>query len=110
MLIRRPTSSTEDLTEVQECFEESSLNMRLINNRSNLGLPGSLNEILKRSRGKYFVRVDAEVAVHREQNVLRRDRILKRKGAFGIGRPDDPTALDRSARNSLAIGSWTMNG
>ena len=51
---------TEDLTDVQECFDDHSLNIRLINNRSNLGLPGSLNEILKRARGKYFVRVDAD--------------------------------------------------
>ena len=36
------------------------LNIRLINNEKNLGLPGSLNKILQNSLGKYFVRVDAD--------------------------------------------------
>ncbi len=52
---------TEDLRDVQACFEEDeSFNIRLINNKQNLGLPGSLNEILRRARGQYFVRVDAD--------------------------------------------------
>ena len=36
------------------------LNIRLINNEKNLGLPASLNEILKVARGRYFVRVDSD--------------------------------------------------
>ncbi|QEF99634.1 Putative glycosyltransferase EpsH [Stieleria maiorica] len=56
----------EDLSDVQECFEEdSAFNIRLINNKQNLGLPGSLNQILRRSRGQYFVRVDADDYVSR---------------------------------------------
>lgn len=36
------------------------LNIKLINNKKNLGLPGSLNTILKNALGKYFVRVDSD--------------------------------------------------
>ena len=36
------------------------LNIRLINNQKNLGLPASLNKILNISRGRYFVRVDSD--------------------------------------------------
>ncbi|MCA9136345.1 MAG: glycosyltransferase family 2 protein [Planctomycetales bacterium] len=56
----------EDLNDVKECFEEDkSFNIRLIDNKQNLGLPGSLNQILRRSRGQYFVRVDADDYVSR---------------------------------------------
>ena len=56
----------EDLREVHESFEsDHALNIRLINNRSNLGLPGSLNEILRRAKGQYFIRVDADDYVSR---------------------------------------------
>ena len=41
------------------------LNIRLINNDKNLGLPASLNKILKVSRGRYFVRVDSDDYVSR---------------------------------------------
>ena len=36
------------------------INIRLINNEENLGLPKSLNKILSASLGKYFVRVDSD--------------------------------------------------
>ncbi|MGB0597100.1 MAG: glycosyltransferase family 2 protein [Rubripirellula sp.] len=56
----------EDLRDVQSAFEEDdTFNIRLINNKQNLGLPGSLNEILRRARGQYFVRVDADDYVSR---------------------------------------------
>jgi len=37
-----------------------ALNIRLINNDANLGLPVSLNKILRSARGRYFVRVDSD--------------------------------------------------
>ncbi|MDF1844561.1 MAG: glycosyltransferase family A protein [Rubripirellula sp.] len=56
----------QDLRDVQAAFEEDdTFNIRLINNQQNLGLPGSLNEILRRARGQYFVRVDADDYVSR---------------------------------------------
>ena len=36
------------------------LNIKLINNKRNLGLPASLNKALSTSRGQYFVRIDAD--------------------------------------------------
>ena len=36
------------------------LNIRVINNEENLGLPESLNKILKTARGRYFVRIDSD--------------------------------------------------
>lgn len=56
----------EDLRDVCDSFEmDQVLNIRLLNNASNLGLPGSLNRILKVARGQYFVRVDADDYVSR---------------------------------------------
>lgn len=57
---------TEDLRDVCDCFEaDETLNLRLLNNAQNLGLPGSLNRILQVARGQYFVRVDADDYVSR---------------------------------------------
>ena len=36
------------------------LNIKIINNKKNLGLPSSLNKILNIARGRYFVRVDCD--------------------------------------------------
>jgi glycosyltransferase involved in cell wall biosynthesis len=50
----------------EECLEDvceivkDRLNVRVINNPKNLGLPASLNKILKSARGRYFVRVDSD--------------------------------------------------
>ena len=46
----------ERLEDVCNIFSKH-LNIRLINNEKNLGLPSSLNKILKNSLGQYFVRV-----------------------------------------------------
>lgn len=46
-------------------FVKPYLNVRLINNDENIGLPASLNKILKASLGRYFVRVDADDYVSR---------------------------------------------
>ena len=50
----------EDIEEVCEVFEDEPLNYRLVRNSTNLGLPNSLNRILKKAKGQYFVRVDAD--------------------------------------------------
>jgi len=51
----------EDLSDVCEYTHvDPSFNIRLINNKSNQGLPSSLNTILRRAHGQYFVRVDAD--------------------------------------------------
>ena len=55
----------ERLDCICETFEEH-LNIRIINNPSNIGLPGSLNKILKSALGKYFVRVDCDDYVSRD--------------------------------------------
>ena len=56
----------ESLVDVCETFSSDSLlNIRLINNARNLGLPASLNRILEVARGRYFVRVDADDYVSR---------------------------------------------
>ena len=49
----------EGLEDVCNIFSKH-LNIRLINNEKNLGLPSSLNKILKNSLGQYFVRVDSD--------------------------------------------------
>lgn len=36
------------------------LNVKVIHNGKNIGLPSSLNKILKQARGRYFIRVDAD--------------------------------------------------
>ena len=49
----------ETLDDVIDIFTEH-MNIRVINNEKNLGLPTSLNKILKTSMSKYFVRVDCD--------------------------------------------------
>lgn len=49
----------ERLEDVSSIFSEH-LNIRLINNENNVGLPASLNKILHNSLGQYFVRVDSD--------------------------------------------------
>ena len=49
----------ETLDDVTDIFKEH-MNIRVINNEKNLGLPTSLNKILKTSMSKYFVRVDCD--------------------------------------------------
>jgi len=49
----------ETLDDVTDIFKEH-MNIRVINNEKNLGLPTSLNKILKTSMAKYFVRVDCD--------------------------------------------------
>jgi len=56
-----PEESLDDICDVARPF----LNIRLINNKKNVGLPASLNKILKGSLGRYFVRVDADDYVSR---------------------------------------------
>jgi glycosyltransferase involved in cell wall biosynthesis len=51
-----PGSSIEDICNNME----GDLNIRLINNRENIGLPSSLNKILRIARGRYFIRVDSD--------------------------------------------------
>ena len=52
----------ENLDDVIDIFREH-MNIRVINNEKNLGLPTSLNKILKTSMAKYFVRVDCDDVV-----------------------------------------------
>ena len=85
------------------------LNIKLIENEKNLGLPASLNEILRNARGQYFVRVDSDdyvsrhflymlltyIAMNREYQAVSCD--YKRVNEIGetIGRfssKDDPIA------------------
>lgn len=49
----------EDLSDICDNMNDD-LNIRLINNSKNLGLPASLNKILKIAKGRYFVRVDCD--------------------------------------------------
>ena len=49
----------ENLDDVIDIFKEY-MNIRVINNEKNLGLPTSLNKILKASMSRYFVRVDCD--------------------------------------------------
>lgn len=51
-----PHESLEDICEMMGDY----LNIKLINNKKNLGLPSSLNVILERTLGRYFVRVDSD--------------------------------------------------
>ena len=51
-----PSSRLEDICENMG----SELNIRLINNEKNVGLPASLNKILKIAKGRYFIRVDSD--------------------------------------------------
>jgi glycosyltransferase involved in cell wall biosynthesis len=56
----------EDIREIVEVFQEDGiLNVRLLQNSRNLGVPSSLNLALRRARGQYFVRVDADDYVSR---------------------------------------------
>ena len=55
---------SEKLEDVCDLMREH-LNIKLINNEKNLGLPRSLNKILKNSLGRYFVRVDCDDYVSR---------------------------------------------
>jgi glycosyltransferase involved in cell wall biosynthesis len=50
---------TERLEEVCDLMR-GHLNITLINNQENLGLPKSLNKILSITKGRYFVRVDSD--------------------------------------------------
>jgi glycosyltransferase involved in cell wall biosynthesis len=56
-----PLENLEDICENVRPY----LNIRLINNTKNIGLPRSLNTILKKSLGKYFVRIDSDDYVSR---------------------------------------------
>ena len=49
----------EKLDDIIKIFK-NNINIRLINNNKNYGLPTSLNKILKTSTSKYFVRVDCD--------------------------------------------------
>ncbi len=49
----------ENLEDICNTFADY-LNIRLIDNEENLGLPASLNKILHNSLGQYFVRVDSD--------------------------------------------------
>ena len=49
----------ESLSEIYEVAKEF-LNIKLINNDKNMGLPASLNKILNTSFGKYYVRIDSD--------------------------------------------------
>ena len=51
-----PEERLEDITKIFK----NNINIRLINNHRNYGLPTSLNKILKTSTAKYFVRVDCD--------------------------------------------------
>lgn len=51
-----PEESLEDVCEIVK----DRINVRIIKNPTNLGLPSSLNKILKTARGRYFVRVDSD--------------------------------------------------
>ena len=56
----------------EDCLDETVeklkniLNIKVINNTQNLGLPTSLNKILKASLGRYFVRVDSDDYVSKD--------------------------------------------
>ncbi len=54
----------ERLDDICENMKDE-LDIRLINNQKNLGLPASLNKILSVARGRYFVRVDSDDYVSR---------------------------------------------
>ena len=54
----------ERLEDICNIFSDH-LNIRLINNEKNIGLPASLNKILQNSLGQYFVRIDSDDYVSR---------------------------------------------
>ena len=49
----------DDISDICEAMS-SEMNIRLIENDKNIGLPGSLNKILSSAKGQYFVRVDSD--------------------------------------------------
>jgi glycosyltransferase involved in cell wall biosynthesis len=49
----------EDLTDIYENIKDD-LNIKILQNNKNIGLPRSLNKILKCARGRYFVRIDSD--------------------------------------------------
>jgi glycosyltransferase involved in cell wall biosynthesis len=49
----------EDVSDVTSKMSDL-LNIRLFNNQRNMGLPASLNVALENTRGRYFIRVDAD--------------------------------------------------
>ena len=51
-----PSESIEEVCDVMK----EDINIRVINNKENIGLPRSLNKILKVAKGRYFVRVDSD--------------------------------------------------
>jgi glycosyltransferase involved in cell wall biosynthesis len=57
-----PEESLEDVCAPLKDY----LNIRLIDNKKNLGLPSSLNKILSNALGKYFVRVDSDDYVSKD--------------------------------------------
>ena len=56
---------SESLDDVVSIFKEY-LNIKVINNEKNIGLPSSLNKILKQTISKYFVRVDSDDYVSKD--------------------------------------------
>ena len=50
---------SQNLSDICEQVSDD-INIRLINNDINIGLPASLNKILKTAKGQYFVRVDSD--------------------------------------------------
>jgi glycosyltransferase involved in cell wall biosynthesis len=56
-----PESCLDDVIDVFKPF----LNIKLLNNDNNIGLPASLNRILKQAIGRYFVRVDSDDYISR---------------------------------------------
>ncbi len=54
----------ERLEDICNIFSDH-LNIRLINNEKNIGLPASLNKLLQNSLGQYFVRIDSDDYVSR---------------------------------------------
>lgn len=59
VIIVNDSSSDVVLDDVCDRWKDC-LDIKILNNEKNLGLPVSLNRILQESRGKYFVRVDAD--------------------------------------------------
>lgn len=55
--------STDDTTKVLSAFKND---IKIIQNKKNLGLPISLNTGIKASRGKYIVRVDSDDYVNKD--------------------------------------------
>jgi len=51
-----PSENLEDICDAMK----NQLNITLINNKKNIGLPSSLNKILNNMSGRFFVRVDSD--------------------------------------------------